>query len=344
MSGKCSDCGASPCDCEQRIWNARTRNKNGHDDWAKGIGFGQPAVMTRADAVEYCSRLSVTCIGPIQRITEPPFDFDASPVKTKRQIGVGCPHFLDDSECRCWAVWGTSASWSGYVARDGTIVFNAETADRVASFMSRDMVRTKVLYNKDLYSIRALVAACGHPQDSRDCTCWGVWYEGPMRTGWQEHRLAPGLPWVPMVFNLYQASEFACGGSTSTEKYSIRLLDIHTSNPVDDVVQKPHHTCALSFCGKKFADRVGEFCSTNCANTAESKATIEKRHDEFVQRVSKIGSFKTTSWLVGIESEKAWSAQKTHEAIESLRASWHAVQHDEPLGDPRHFATLDDDE
>jgi hypothetical protein len=73
----CKDCKAQPCDCGEPIWNRRWRLKDGvrstspYGEWWVG---NETEGFTRAYA-ELLNRGSIYEYGPVQRITDPPFEF-----------------------------------------------------------------------------------------------------------------------------------------------------------------------------------------------------------------------------------------------------------------------------
>ena len=86
----CKDCGAAPCDCKKAIWSFRYRNTvSGKEDWSHG-----GTRYNRKEAVvwqrHHTTNGSGYEIGPVQRITEPAYDFD-SVVHTKPLAGQPMP-------------------------------------------------------------------------------------------------------------------------------------------------------------------------------------------------------------------------------------------------------------
>ena len=130
----CVDCNAWPCDCSKPIWIWRYRSseypagrwRGGHD---KPRGERRSVLVSlHADEAPYGVER-----GPIQRITDPPFEFPTRPSRKplhgdctfcgtrgepddiccdelrKYRMGhvggVGCRHAASDPKCECWIVW-----------------------------------------------------------------------------------------------------------------------------------------------------------------------------------------------------------------------------------------------
>jgi hypothetical protein len=76
----CGDCGASPCDCAAEIWSFRYRNRSNGADW----WWGGNAVVAQKAGWAFITQAWRACetaqgrvyeFGPVQRTTDPPYEF-----------------------------------------------------------------------------------------------------------------------------------------------------------------------------------------------------------------------------------------------------------------------------
>jgi hypothetical protein len=81
----CPDCKASPCDCNATVWSFSMRNKDTRSqEWMGSLSVSPPSpAFTRRETVSNWDAFSrphgaYDC-GPVQRITEPPYEFPPRP-------------------------------------------------------------------------------------------------------------------------------------------------------------------------------------------------------------------------------------------------------------------------
>lgn len=317
----CNDCGASPCDCGESIWTWRfTSPARPHGTWRQPRG--------RRVALQSYEGSPATGVvrGPVQRMPN-------GPLYGVRNVALGC--------------WYADAVFAVYVSKQSGI---SSTVDWRGDKVDAELFEEKLLkaYPTAKVEVRRF-GEVAKPIVAFDERLYGIWCD--TRQQWMSRGYVDnaknGAPsampdwdtaWTGGLKDA-EIAAIACGMKALnmqftmrqyTEQPALAKLPVTMVRGVDGKFIEPIESilCALDWCGRAVGQKRG-FCTARCRDVHRKRNDIVIKHNVYV------GGLEPKRHLLAdqcdIESYKRYAAKRRDDAIEALRAEFHALRHE--LGD-----------